>query len=490
MEIKSGPEFAFSLAKEVYLEHNIQGYFLISKAPIRILRINQSLYSILQEHQKSVSLSEITARQPGLQYGHLLKTFMSLTYHGYYRLETIPDLKDYPRVSVIIPVRDPTRDLIDCLNSVNHLDYPADKLEILLVEDGLPNPDLDLSGFKLKHIHLAESRGAGTARNAGAKEASGDILAFLDADCIAGKRWLKELIPFFQIDGLGAAGGLVEGYYQKSALDRYEGAASSLNMGTRILMEGKTSSVLYVPTCNMLVRREVFESVGGFKDDMRVGEDVDFCWRMREKGYALLYVPAGKVAHKHRNKLNKMLGRRQDYGTSEAVLYRAHRDKKKRILIPLWAGLSFLAAVVAILLLSPYPLAAVLLCFGIDLTQKARLLKGQRAHFTRGQIGLSTLRSHFSFYYYTCFHLVRYYWILLLAAGFLYHPIWYFSGLAWLLTSIVDYRVKTPRLFYPLFLLYFTLEHLAYQIGVFRGCLKLRYFGSYLPVFSRRMTED
>jgi len=85
---------------------------------------------------------------------------------------------------------------------------------------------------------------------------------------------------------------------------------------------------------------------------MHVGEDVDFCWRMRDAGDDLLYVPAGTVRHKHRNRLGRFLRRRADYGTSEATLCRLHPRKKKVFQVPPLAVLRFLALCCAILLFS------------------------------------------------------------------------------------------------------------------------------------------
>jgi len=90
-----------------------------------------------------------------------------------------------------------------------------------------------------------------------------------------------------------------------------------------------------------------FTAAGGFEAGRHLGEDVDFCWRKRDLGYDLLYVPYGKVAHKHRNRLAGMLRRRRQYGSSEAGLYRTHRDKRKSFLLSPYAGLSFLALALA-----------------------------------------------------------------------------------------------------------------------------------------------
>jgi mycofactocin glycosyltransferase len=477
-------EFTFKPAKNTYLEHTSKGYFLVSKTPVRLLRINESLYTVLQDIQAGRSLSEIIRNNPALRKEQLLQILLSLTYKGYYQLDGITQLEEYPLVSVIVPAYSPSQNLLECLNSLAGLDYPQDKLEVIVVEDGPSNNTPDLSVFKITHIKLEESRGPGAARNAGAIQARGEILAFLDSDCIADKNWLNEIVPFFQLGFIGAVGGLVAGYHKRSLLDRYEEVSSSLNLGQRILFEGNTESVLYVPTCNMLVKREVFNSINGFKVDIRVGEDVDFCWRLRKSGQMLLYTPVGKVYHKHRSQFWKMLLRRSDYGSSEAPLYRSDKEKRKSFIIPVWACLSFVALIVAILLKNPYPLCFILILLGVNFFRESIALKRFNIVLPVKQIGFSTLRSHFSFYYFASFHIIRYYLFILLIAGFFYHPIWYFCIFSLLLTSIVDFILKKPRLVYPLYLLFYVSEHLAYQLGVFLGCLKTKYFGSYRLKFS------
>jgi mycofactocin glycosyltransferase len=478
--------FVFSLTKNTSLEISSQGYFVTSKSPIRSLRINRTLFSILQKIQEGQEISVILLQFPEIKEGQLLSVLLSLTCKGYYLLERTSEVIEYPPVSIIIPTRNVSRDLFECLDSITKLDYPREKLEVLIVQDGMtPGTALNFDRLNLNHIILEKSQGPATARNAGAAKASGEIFAFIDADCIADINWLKEILPFFQTDGVGAIGGFVEGFYKKSWLDRYEEVSSSLNLGSRLLYERNTESTLYVPTCNTLVSRKAFIAAGGFKDGLRVGEDVDFCWRMRELGFALLYVPFGKVSHKHRNRLFSMLRRRGDYGTSEAPLYRSHKEKRKRFLIPLWASLSFLALIAAILLENPFPLGLVLLFLAADISQKSVSLKRRNFQFPLRSILFSSLRTHFSFYYYTSFHLIRYYLVLLLGLGFLFHPLFFFCIFALLLASTVDYATKKPRLVYPVYLFFYLMEHIAYQLGVFWGCLKHKFFGSYLPVFSR-----
>ena len=478
--------FGFSLADSTCLREDPDGYFLLSSIPLRILRLNEPLYRLLQYLQQGGELSEYVNQNPGLDMGRLSRTLLSLVSRGYLKLEKIAAIQEFPRVSIIIPVRDRPEDLKECLQSLKNLDYPKDKLEIIVVDDGSKN-DISqvITSPDIRVIRQTESKGPAACRNTGAANAGGDILAFLDADCMAGESWLREIIPFFQAAAVGAVGGYVDGYYKDGFLDRYEETSSSLNLGTRLLLEGNTESSFYVPTANMLVAREVFTAAGGFKDDMHVGEDVDFCWRMRSLGYILLYVPFGCIAHKHRNRLGKMLKRRGEYGTSEAGLYRTHRDKNKTFLISIYSGLSFLALTLSLLLLNPYPLAALLLLFGIDLFRKSLTVKKIKMALPLNKLLYSAFRSYLSFYYFAFFHLVRYYLILIFGFGFLWYPLWFFGGLAVVYTSIVDYYVKKPKLPYPVFLYFYLLEHLAYQLGVFWGCLRQKYFGSYILSFRR-----
>jgi len=478
--------FGFSLADNTSLRESPDGSFLVSRVPMRILRLNKPLFRLLRHLQDGGELSEFISQSRGFQEGQLLRVLLSLTSRGYLKLDRIVEIEDYPGVSIIIPVRDQPEDLTECLQSLSNLDYPKDKLEIIVVDDG-SRSDISQTATMpgVSVIRQANSQGPAACRNIGAEEADGDILAFLDADCMAGENWLRELVPFFRTTTVGAVGGYVDGYYKESLLDRYEVVSSSLNMGKRLLLEGRTESGFYVPTANMLVSSKAFVDTDGFKGSMRVGEDVDFCWRMRNLGYTLLYVPFGRVAHKHRNHLGSMLRRRSEYGTSEAGLYQTHWDRKKKFVISIYAGLSFLALALAILLMNPYPLIAVPLVFGFDMVRRYASLKKFKMSMHISQTVYSTFRSYLSFFYFSFFHLVRYYLILILGLGFLLHSLWLFGGLAILYTSIVDYHVKKPGLNYPAFLFFYLLEHLAYQVGVFWGCLKLRYFGSYLVSFKR-----
>ena len=95
-----------------------------------------------------------------------------------------------------------------------------------------------------------------------------------------------------------------------------------------------------MPTCNLLVRKDAYQGVGGLDEALRFGEDVDLCWKLRKRGHRQFYVPPGAVRHKHRNRLTASAWQRFHYGTSEPVLYARHPEVKKSLPWQPW-GLAF-----------------------------------------------------------------------------------------------------------------------------------------------------
>ena len=244
-------------------------------------------------------------------------------------------------------------------------------------------------------------------------------------------------------------GGRTLGYYTESRFDRYEEAASPLDMGRRLLLKAQGPDSFYVPTCNLLVRRSNYEAVGGLREDLRVGEDVDLCWRLRAAGAYLVYAPEGIVRHKHRDHLGTMLRRRAQYGTSEATLHALHPDKRKRF--PLAPAPLATVALVSTALLRRKPR---LLLLGLapvlwdGLRRRSRL---QRAGVRMPETALwmSVFRGHGGMLYFAYFHLTRYYLGPLTLAGALMPGAWVLEAAAVLLSARVDYSTRRPRLLVP-----------------------------------------
>ena len=331
--------------------------------------------------------------------------------------------------------------------------------------------------YDVKLVELERNRGQSAARNVGVAEAKGEIVAFVDSDCVADPGWLQELAPYFEDSRNALVGGYVASFYRESALDRYEEAESPLNMGESLVIGAGEESDFYVPTCNMLVRRDAYLQVGGLSEDLRVGEDVDFCWKLKEEGFRLVYVPKGRVRHKHRNRLGDTFKRRFDYGTSEPVLIPRHEAISKRYPWQSACMSVFFLCALGLLLGQPVFAPAAALVFLWDVASKKTLYEKRIGiDLTFGTIFSATMDRYFELLYYLSAHMVRYYLVVMIPLALLFTPIIPVVVAIVAIASITEFFTKKSRLSLPAFLILYLLEQAAYQTGVFWGCLRQRSF--------------
>jgi mycofactocin system glycosyltransferase len=463
--------------------HQGEDFYLLSETPLIVIKVNEVLHDILCEIKRSGSLSYF------LDKDHQLMGLLDrLVIKGLLIKEEVIETQTTPSISIIIPVKDRPQDIRECLTSLTSLDYPEDKVEIIVVNDGSTDSTAKMiQNFDIKAIHLPQSIGASACRNLAARAANGDFLGFTDSDCVPHSQWLKDLFPYFNDERVGIVGGCVSNFYNQSFLDRYEEVKSSLNMGPHpFKVENHQSSTAYVPSCNLIIRKNAFSEAGGFQEDLTVGEDVDLCWRTRKLGYHLLYIPKGEVKHKHRNNLLHMLRRRFDYGTSEAILYLRHKDKRKMLYLPTIYSMFYASICLGIMM-------QYLIFFGfglgvllVDFCRKFLKTKKSGVRLKGLQVFLSVLRTHFSFSYQTSSFLTRYYLIFLIPLSLFYPKMWGFVLFLLIFSSFTDFSIKRPKINFISFLFFYTLDQFAYQTGVFWGCIKKKNFMPYVPIVIRK----
>ena len=480
----------YRLRESVRLEPGDAGTWrVICQEPLTVLSVNAAAARLLKRTRYGATISEIAAGLT-LPEERILRLCEYFRGRGLLEVRRAPVAADLaPTVTVIVPTLDRADDLDHCLAAIGCLDYPADRLEVIVVDDGSADPAALAEVAERRGARLLtndRNRGPSHSRNRAARDSRGEILAFVDSDCVPDSSWLHDLTPYFAWDRVGAVGGRTVGYYSESRLDRYEQVASPLDMGRHLMLKAQGTDTFYVPTCNLLVRRSTYESVGGLREDLRVGEDVDLCWRIRATGAYLVYSPEGIVRHKHRDRLGSMLRRRAQYGTSEAILHGLHPDKRKRFpLAP--APLATVVLVSAALVrLDPRLLPLCLAPSLWDGVRRRSRLRRSGVEMPEAAIWASVLRGHLSMLYFAYFHLTRYYLGPLTVAGAATPRLWVLEAAAVLYSAGVDYSTRRPRMSFPAYLAHYLAEHAAYQTGVATGCVRARSFHSYLPVFERQ----
>ncbi len=224
-------------------------------------------------------------------------------------------------VTVVVPAHERTDTLARCLSSLAGMD-------VVVVDDASPNA-AEVAAVAARHhdrlVRRAVNGGPGAARNTGLAATDGQVVAFLDSDCVPQPGWVAALAGHFDDPRVAAVAPRVrpppDATGSRSLLARHEDRRSALDMGDEPQLVRRGAPLGFLPSAALLVRRS---AVGdGFDEALRLGEDVDLVWRLADAGWHVRYDPSVTVHHEMRSPA-AWARRRVDYGTSAASLDRRH----------------------------------------------------------------------------------------------------------------------------------------------------------------------
>ena len=214
---------------------------------------------------------------------------------------------DNPLVSIIIPVHNNIKLTIECLISV--ITYTKDiPYEVIIVDDASTDETEEvLSKVKsINYIKNAERKGFVHSCNTGAKRARGEFLVILNNDTQVTKNWLPPLInTFTSHENTGVVSPKViypNGKLQEAGcLINPDGSTKLIGLfdDPNLPRYNYIREVDYVSAVCMVVKRSLFDETGGFDENFSPGyyEDVDFCLKVRSRGFRILYNPHSVVVH-------------------------------------------------------------------------------------------------------------------------------------------------------------------------------------------------
>jgi GT2 family glycosyltransferase len=204
-----------------------------------------------------------------------------------------------PFVSVVVPCYNRAAFLPRCLGALFAQSYPRHRFEIVLVDDGSTDGTARAARPLARHwsgrLRVVEQPNGGpaSARNAGIRAATGEIVAFTDSDCVADADWLERVVAPLVADPQAAGvGGPIANVAPEGRVARFLDATAFYRHRVR------GGAVDYLLTANVAFRRAALTAVGGFSErEGAWGEDADLSFRLRQAGHRLLLAPAGRVTH-------------------------------------------------------------------------------------------------------------------------------------------------------------------------------------------------
>lgn len=235
-----------------------------------------------------------------------------------------------PLVSIVIPTYARPERLRECLAALTRQTLPADTFEIVVVDDGSPQPiapaaDTAAAGPMIRIIRQPNA-GPSAARNRGVAEARGELIALTDDDCLPTPTWLESLVAAQR----QCPDALVGGITFNGLTDDVFATTSQLIID--LVYEhfnADEASAYFLTSNNMLCSRSAYSELGGFDTTFpRAGaEDRDFCDRWRASGRPLRLVPAATLEHRHAQNLKQFLGLHYRYGRGA---YRFQAKRRER----------------------------------------------------------------------------------------------------------------------------------------------------------------
>jgi glycosyltransferase involved in cell wall biosynthesis len=237
-----------------------------------------------------------------------------------------------PFFSIVVPTYNRDEKLACCLKSLARLDYPHDHFEVIVVNDGGQSPDTIISSvgqdLKVKLLHQKHG-GSAAARNAGAAQVQGDLLAFTDDDCEPDPHWLTAMARSLSARPDNLIGGRTVNALPHNVFS----TASQLLAGyVYTYYNADPYAARFFASNNIALSVKCFAAIGGFDSayTRTAAEDRDLCDRWRHYGGRMTYAPEAVVHHAHALTLRSFWQQHFGYGRGAFQFHqaRALRDGK------------------------------------------------------------------------------------------------------------------------------------------------------------------
>lgn len=254
-------------------------------------------------------------------------------------------------ISVIIPVKG-HRIVERLLSKIGEVDFPQEYEIIVVDADPSALNDLRATFKNVRWLDFSSqsAQSIPEQRNFGIHNAKGEIIVFIDADCIPTKDWIRNLTEPLISENEYVTCGLVKSvqkYPIKWVVDH----------------DFKSKYVSFCPTMNSAFHKSVFKNVGLYDLQFKYGaEDVDYCWRILKHGYSIRHCEKAIVFHDWGD-IKRNIQRMYGYGKANFLFFQKHTQdiiKKPSLVYGILAYPLFLLSLPLIIIFPFFPLLLII----------------------------------------------------------------------------------------------------------------------------------
>ena len=250
-------------------------------------------------------------------------------------------MSSVPLFSVVVPTYNRPERLASCLAALVEQDYLRDRIEVVIVDDGSPMPmDSVVNPFESKlSVTLIRQKNAGpaAARNAGAKQAKGTLLAFTDDDCMPSTDWLSGFADRLRQTPDAMVGGrslnaLPNNSYSTASQALIDYLYSYYGGSERSAAEPSDGEqMVFFASNNIAMARENYLSVGGFDTSfpLAAAEDRELCDRWQHQGLPMVYAPEVTIRHAHHLSLQSFWKQHFGYGRGAFCFHQVRSQRNE-----------------------------------------------------------------------------------------------------------------------------------------------------------------
>jgi glycosyltransferase involved in cell wall biosynthesis len=254
----------------------------------------------------------------------------------------------FRKISIIIPALNEQTNIAQCIKSLIAAETQQEiEKEIIVADNGSIDDTVNIAINNGAKTIVKKGINIGALRNWGVDHSCGDLLAFVDADCIVSPDWLQSALNCLQRESAAAVGSHHVLPSEAGWLPKTSEIIKAHQIGTE---------ATYIPSGNLIVSRKAFKAVGGFDESLTTSEDVDICNRLVKNGFKIFLDPSIIAFHLgYPEGIYQMIVREMWHGQNATKLFRGDLKKVVNLRVFLFSliNLLFLSAFIFSILLLP-----------------------------------------------------------------------------------------------------------------------------------------